>query len=390
MRRTKALLAALLALAGCDHDSTSGLLAPEAVAPEVRAGSPALGVMTYNVYVGAPIDRVALVEDPTQVPLAVAEVFAAVQATDFAERSEAIADQIAARGAHVVGLQEVSLFRSQSPGDFLAGNPQPATTVVLDYLNLLLDALRARGLEYDVAASSRNFDIELPALNFSTGGLDDLRLTDFDVILVRSDVAWANPQAATFAAALPITVGGFQIALSRGWASVDLVFKGLPYRFVNTHLEPADIAPGVVVPELAALQAAQAAELLAIVDGAEMPVIMVGDFNSAADGSTTATYRTVIEAGFVDAWTVGRPRGDGFTSNQDADLLNPVSRLFHRIDFVFYRDDFTRSGGGFRGAVEADLAGEEPGDRTPSGLWPSDHAGVGAELRIAPGVGLRP
>jgi hypothetical protein len=31
--------------------------------------------------------------------------------------------------------------------------------------------------------------------------------------------------------------------------------------------------------------------------------------------------------------------------------------------------------------LDADVVGDELGDRTPSGLWPSDHAGVVATLR---------
>ncbi len=224
-------------------------------------------------------------------------------------------------------------------------------------------------------------------MNFVTGGLDDIRLTDFDVILVRDDVTWTNPQSANFAAALPIELGGFTLFILRGWASVDITFKDLPYRFVNTHLEPADTAPGVVVPELAALQAAQLAELLGVVGGSPYPVVMVGDFNSAADGSTTVTYRDVVDAGFVDAWLIGPPRGVGYTSNQAFDLLNPASQLFQRIDFVYYRDEFTRTTGQFQGAAKAQVVGEEQGDRTASGLWPSDHGGVGASLSIAPGRG---
>jgi hypothetical protein len=58
---------------------------------------------------------------------------------------------------------------------------------------MLTQALANRGLGYSVAAMSTNFDIELPMVDFATGGLDDIRLTDFDVILVREDVAWTNP-----------------------------------------------------------------------------------------------------------------------------------------------------------------------------------------------------
>ncbi|MFS4096321.1 hypothetical protein [Streptomyces sp. AF1A] len=35
-------------------------------------------------------------------------------------------------------------------------------------------------------------------------------------------------------------------------------------------------------------------------------------------------------------------------------------------------------------ATVAKVIGDRPGDRTPSGLWPSDHAGVAASLRLGP------
>lgn len=374
-----------LALSGCDRDSLTGPNAPSL--DEDRADSPALDVMTWNVYVGARVEDLLLVQDPTQIPLAVAQLFGKVQATNFAERAEAIVDQIERATPHVIALQEITLFRYQSPGDFLIGNPTPATAPILDYLEILSQALQNRGLSYTPAAMSTNFDIELPIVNFNTGGLDDIRLTDFDVILVRDDVQWQNPQNDNFDAELEIQLGPFTIFKPSGWASVDITLKDLPYRFVNTHLEPADIAPGVVDPDLADLQAAQLAELLDVVDGSPYPLVMVGDFNSDDDGSTTATYGDVIDAGFVDAWLIGPPRGVGYTSNQDPELLNPVSQLFHRIDFVFYRDEFTDGTGHFQGTAMAEVVGEEQGDRTPSGLWASDHAGVNVSLYIAPGLG---
>ncbi len=374
-----------LALSSCDRDSLTGPKEPSFGSD--RAGSPALDVLTYNVYVGAPISDLLLIQDPDDIPFEAARLFGIVQQTNFPERAQAIVDQIERAHPHAIGLQEISLYRIQSPGDFLIGNPTPATTPVLDFLSILMQALADRGLSYSVASVSENFDFELPIVNFNTGGLDDIRLTDYDVILVRDDVAWSNPQDENFAAALPIELAGQTLFIWRGWTSVDLMIKDLPYRFVNTHLEPADIAPGVVDPDLADLQAAQLAELLGIVDGSPYPVVMVGDFNSAADGSTTETYVDVLDAGFVDAWLIGRPRGVGYTSNQDSELMNPVSQLFHRIDFVFYRDEFTDGTGKFQGAAMAEVVGEEQGDRTPSGLWPSDHGGVSTSLTIAPGRG---
>ena len=101
--------------------------------------------------------------------------------------------------------------------------------------------------------------------------------------------------------------------------------------------------------------------------------MLLGDFNSAADGSSTPTYEMLLGDGFTDAWDQARSGQPGHTCCQAANLLNPVSLLDERIDLVFFR------GKGFR-ADRAKVVGDEPGDRTPSGLWPSDHAGVHAEL----------
>lgn len=376
-----AVVAGCAAMAGCDADSVTG---PDgAELSRDRAGAPELSVLTWNVYVGASIEAVLTESDPALIPLRVAEAFAAVQATDFEERAAAIAEAIARHRPHLVALQEVSLFRLQEEGDVLGGNPVPAEDTVLDYLETLGDALEARGLRYRSVSVSRNFDLEVPMFVSPEAPLADIRLTDYDVILAREDVRAGGARARTFEAYLPVSLGGAEIGILRGWASVDVEVKDRTYRVVNTHLEPAD-AGGVVHPGLAALQAAQLAELLADLEGFGGRTVLVGDLNSAADGSTTSTYADLLAAGFVDAWTVGPDRGDGFTSNQNADLRNPESRLFHRIDYVLYRDEWTRGGGRFLGSVDALRVGEDPADRTPSGLWPSDHAGVMATLRPAP------
>ncbi|MFQ5678379.1 MAG: endonuclease/exonuclease/phosphatase family protein [Gemmatimonadota bacterium] len=383
MRRITIMLASLALFVGCDANSTG----PEVrVAGDVARADPVgVRVLTRNVYVGDDIESVLAATNPALIPLLVAQSFADVQATNFFERAEALADEIHADAPHLVGLQEVSLFRLQSPGDFLIGNPQAAETVVLDYLQILLDALAARGLSYVVAATSTNFDFEVPMA--TPGGLDDIRLTDFDVVLARSDVPISDAGSQNFAINLPVNLGGVPLLIRRGWAWADVTVNGRNVRFVNTHLEPATPG-GVLIPELEQIQLAQLGELLGFLAGTSRPVILTGDFNSAADGSSTSTYAEVLESGFVDAWTIGRPRGDGFTANQDPDLANPASKLFQRIDFVFYRDAFTARRGRIRGAVQAKVVGGDPTDRTPSGLWPSDHAGVSVTLHLAPRRGL--
>jgi hypothetical protein len=325
--------------------------------------------MDWNIYVGANIDAILAVP-PEQIPFAVAQAWADVQSTNFPERAEAIADRVAAERPHLIGLQEVSLFRTQSPGDFLIGNPTPATDVALDFLEVLMDALAARGLDYAPVAITTNFDLEVPI--FTGVGLDDIRLTDHDVILARSDVSVTNVREENFATNLQVPLGGQVLTLLRGWNSVDATIGRRTIRFVNTHLEPPEIAPAV--------QVAQGQELIAALADGELPTVLVGDLNSAADGSSTPTIFDFLDAGFLDAWTQGRPRGDGFTCCQDPLLQNAVSELVKRIDYVLVRDAFRT--GPIVGAVEIGRLGAEPADKTPSGLWPSDHAGLAARFQL--------
>ena len=65
--------------------------------------------------------------------------------------------------------------------------------------------------------------------------------------------------------------------------------------------------------------------------------------------------------------------GPGYTCCQAEDLTNPVSQLYERIDIVFTRNIALAAG-------RSILIGDSPAERTPSGLWPSDHAGVVTRL----------
>lgn len=96
----------------------------------------------------------------------------------------------------------------------------------------------------------------------------------------------------------------------------------------------------------------------------------------------------MLEAGFSDAWErTGRGVAACFTCCQEKDLRNAVSALDERIDFVLVRDARAPRGADLPGAVALELVGEEDADRTAvSGLWPSDHAGLVATLRLPRGL----
>jgi endonuclease/exonuclease/phosphatase family metal-dependent hydrolase len=318
-----------------------------------------------------------LAAPPPLVAFVAAETFAKIQATDFPARAEALADEIGAADPHLVGLQEATLYRIQTPGDAALGGMTPATTVFQDFLAILLDALRARGLDYHVAVVQENTDAEVPA--FTGNGPDglptftDVRLTDRDVILARSDVEVAGAEHAHYAVNQPVVIGGRPVLFLRGWLSVVTSVGGHTFRFFNTHLE---------TEMFAAVQTAQATELLGITRAVPLPVLLVGDFNSAASGTQTPTYGLLTAAGFHDAWLDVKPSAAGLTCCHAADLRNDESTLDRRIDLVLLGPGFRTRQRSQVSGVRATVVGDEPADRTPSGLWPSDHAGVAATLNV--------
>ena len=126
-------------------------------------------------------------------------------------------------------------------------------------------------------------------------------------------------------------------------------------------------------PGIDQVQAAQAAEIMTELAGESLPVIVVGDLNSNADGTSTPTYADFLDAGYSDAWAQAGT-GDGLTCCHEDDLRNPTATLVKRIDYVLYR-------GGLE-VVSAAVVGADPAEMTLSGLWASDHAGVVATLRF--------
>ena len=258
-----------------------------------------LDVMTQNLYVGANVFRVF--EGAPCGPLqSIYEIHKTVQATNFPERAEAIADMVMRQKPHVIGLQEVSLIRSQFPADFeTVFDPVSMTfrflpnaqDVVFDYLQLLTDALAARGLDYVEVedATAWNADIEFPMASFDefcnpTSFPMDLRLTDRDVILVRGDLVTSNAQSANFVWNLPVEIDvgeafplGFEF--TRGFGAVDVTVGKYTYRVVNTHLEVGDDTDEA--SPINFIQFKQAEELIGTVTPTALPLVVMGDFNSS-------------------------------------------------------------------------------------------------------------
>ena len=323
-----------------------------------------LTVLTRNMDEGTDFGPIFTATTFPQFAGEVAAAYVEVQQSNVPERAAALAKEIEATQPQLVGLQEVSIWRTGP----LFG---PATTVTYDALQSLLDALEARGLHYYPVAILKEFEAEAPsALGIQIG------FADFDVLLARSDLKTSelklsNVQAQHFVLNLPFTspILG-TLTIPRGWISVDGKFRGKQFRFVTTHLESFHFG----------VQAAQAAELVQGPCNTQLPVIIAGDLNTESpSGNPTQNlaYQIVAGSGFADAWTVTHPGDPGRTwPLHGEDPFTPFATPTQRIDLVLVR--------GRVGITGAALIGHTPTDLTPSGLWPADHAGVLAVVNLKP------
>jgi len=391
MRHLVPVLGLAFVAIGCaDQTPVSPPESPESPAlhagPPPEAAAPGLvRVMTRNLYLGGDIGPIVGSPDPIAAAI---EVWNQIQLTEYPARSAALADEIARYRPDLIGLQEVVTF---TVGDLVPDAPFPSQ-VLLDFLPVLQQQLAARGLDYVVAVRQPNARAAFP---IPVGGVPSLvGYEDSGAILVRADIEIANASGTTFAASPPpeFTAG---IPFLRGWTQVDAKVGGGWVRFVNTHLEIQSFAP---------VQEAQAAELVAALEDSPWPVILVGDFNSAANPSApadrkTGSYGQILAAGFLDTWArEGDPDG-GLTCCHDPDLANVTSEVFdQRLDLVFVRNRHPgqapdqlpdqasghAGSGGFAGASFARVVGADDADRFTGSLgqplWPSDHAGVATTL----------
>jgi endonuclease/exonuclease/phosphatase family metal-dependent hydrolase len=366
-----------------------------AVSREYASGDPrTVTVMTRNIYLGGNINRpirAAMDRTGHEGILALGhanhELREVVTRTDFATRSKLLAAEIAATRPDLIGLQEVGLWRHGPMQLDRVGRPD-ATQVDLDFLEMLLADLANRGVRYEVVHAQRLSDVEAPAFtgNPYTGtaaSAADVRLTDRDVILVRSD-AGLRIEASGGGAYQPrfeVELGDTTFPFVRGYAWADVAVGSARIRFVNTHLES----------QSAQLARAQAEELLKGPAGdMSLPTVIACDCNSNPASlaarfrvpiGSGAAYRLITEEyGYTDLWLQQTGRdGPGNTASLSEFVNDGTADFERRIDLVLARSTTP----GHIVANRAEVTGDELSDRDPvSKLWPSDHAGVVVELRI--------
>ncbi|MBT8098570.1 MAG: hypothetical protein KJO82_02410 [Gammaproteobacteria bacterium] len=368
------------------------------------AGSKAdIHVMTQNQYLGADLGPIIAAGTPEAVNAAMIQALIDVSNNNYPERVQALAESILDKKPHLVALQEVFSFSCLDP--YGTGLCELFPNAFNDHLALTLAAL---GGQYTVAAKNQNLTLAPPVLPSPLPGVPVflnqaappvfIQVIDRDVVLARADVdttpvgfSCQKPSAdgCNYNAVAPVSIAGIPINIERGFVGVDATIGGKDYRFINTHLE-VKLLGGE--PQSAFLQPSQATELwLAILDQIVFDptrrLLVAGDFNSSpADelpGGVPTAYQqltngtlingTPLPFGLTDMWNLRPGKPPGLTCCELADLSNAPSVHDERVDIVFAYPAPA-------GRVKANVLDTDVGDKTLSGLWPSDHASVSVEL----------
>ena len=333
-----------------------------AALPAAASAKPGdLKVMTRNVYLGADLIPLAVPAPLPAFEQAAAQRFQTVLANDFPTRAKALAAEIRKARPDVIGVQEATIWRRGADG-VKDGPATPATQVIYDSSRELLKALRAAGSPYREVVGRDWFDFEAP-----TALGHDVRVTQRDVILVRKGSKMKVRK--TFRGGFtnhfdPPTPVGVARQL-RGWVGVDGTLAKKRFRFVSTHLEA--YSPAIADQQMRQL-------LRKTLRSKKRRSILVGDYNSAPGanandrGTTRAdnAYDSAIKAGFRN--NLPRRRTCCFAE----DLHSTAKRLETWIDHVLVRG---------RPKIKV-LRSGIVGTRQVGGLYPSDHAGITATLRL--------
>jgi endonuclease/exonuclease/phosphatase family metal-dependent hydrolase len=318
-----------------------------------------LKVMLRNVYLGADLIPLAAATTQEEFQKNAGERFQTVLRNDFATRAKALAAEIRTTRPDLVALQEAAIWRT-GPKD---GTATKANDVTYDSTELLLEELASRGVRYKVVRGRDWFDFEASTTNPD----QDVRLTQRDVIIAR--VGTKVKLGKTFAGGFtnhfdPPTVNGPAPQL-RGWVGVDATLAKRKFRFVTTHLEAYS-------PDTAQKQMEQLLGAGGVLASKKRQSILVGDFNSAPGGNANdrgtsrdaSAYYAAIDAGFRN------PLPKRATCCFAEDLHEAGDGLQTWIDHIVVRPRIQALRSSIVGAAKV-------GD-----LFPSDHAGITATLRL--------
>jgi endonuclease/exonuclease/phosphatase family metal-dependent hydrolase len=309
------------------------------LAPAAQA-APRVTVMTRNLFLGADLIPIGTAPPGAPFQQAAGKLYDTVRASDPEARMKLVAAEIAKAKPDLVGLQEVSLWRTGAP---------PASQVAYDFTAAITKELARRHAHYRLVALKRGFNVE----GLTDRGFD-IRLTIGDGILVRSGVKVSHVRSGVFDSQVVLQTAALgPVKVIRGWNALDAEVDGARLHFVNTHLE-AYSQP---------VRLDQAKELVAGPLKSKLQTVLAGDLNSGPDlenAGDRPPYAAIAKAGFKPLRTKTPSCCFGDAGGWD-----------HNVDWIMGK-------GGPR-LVSSSLVGRE---KTASGQHPSDHGGVISTLRL--------
>jgi endonuclease/exonuclease/phosphatase family metal-dependent hydrolase len=293
--------------------------------------------MTLNLYLGADLTRIGVaISEGTDVAAAASQTLAiALGPNNFARRVNAIVAEIDKAKPDLIGLQEVTLMTA-------------GPVVVADFEATLLPLLP----DYEKV-------IATPEGLFTVPGAGSLQTSNMILKRKRTDLVVTNAQFGVFVKqAAPF--GG--VPPQRNWQTVDVNLGGKRFVFVNTHLESEDNP----------VSTAQALEMIAGPLKTKERVIAVGDYNSDPRFPYSGAYKALTsnkQGKLRDLVKAGNTccRAELLSMTESAD---PEALLNEHIDLVLASPPILL------------ISGTRIGVDQVAGLYPCDHAGVVARLKL--------
>jgi len=369
--------------------------------PVAHAEIPSVTVMSRNIYLGADVGRA--LELIPNLPAAAQYMWDQVKQTDFSKRAKILATEIKQSSPDVIGLQEATIW-------YCKKYPWSKKVEVFNFTEQLLDALDGR---YELASKdgirALNPGFSINPIPFLTKVNDEQTFKEVfgsssaacgfetgDALLVKKSdnlevIEVGNSEYEASYSIVPTIM-----TIYRGYSWADIKVKGVPTRFVTTHLE--SLWDDNKVPN----SAKQAMQLVNDLSNTKMPVIVMGDFNSdprdprskdqpnpgeqpiqsqacQANAITCNAYLIMSQAGYKDAgpdsldpknYTWGM---NALLTGADTKRLVAAKSMGNeygftdRLDYIFSKNG-TES-------VASEIIGTQ-------GEYGSDHAGVVATIAL--------
>ena len=369
--------------------------------PVAHAEIPSVTVMSRNIYLGADVGRA--LELIPNLPAAAQYMWDQVKQTDFSKRAKILATEIKQSSPDVIGLQEATIW-------YCKKYPWSKKVEVFNFTEQLLDALDGR---YELASKdgirALNPGFSINPIPFLTKVNDEQTFKEVfgsssaacgfetgDALLVKKSdnlevIEVGNSEYEASYSIVPTIM-----TIYRGYSWADIKVKGVPTRFVTTHLE--SLWDDNKVPN----SAKQAMQLVNDLSNTKMPVIVMGDFNSdprdprskdqpnpgeqpiqsqacQANAITCNAYLIMSQAGYKDAgpdsldpknYTWGM---NALLTGADTKRLVAAKSMGNeygftdRLDYIFSKNGTV--------SVASEIIGTQ-------GEYGSDHAGVVATIAL--------